>query len=89
MKNKVEVITPLGDRVLIKPNDKEEKSKGGIIIPETARVKPQRGVVIAVGEKTTVKKGDVVLYGKFDGVDVGDGLKIMMENLLIAVVTTK
>ncbi len=67
-------ITPLGDRVLIRPVEKEESKKGGIIIPDTAKEKPQEGKIIAVGKgKVTeegkvlpmeVKVGDRVLYGK-------------------------
>ena len=69
------------DRVLVKPNAAEEKTAGGIIIPDTAKEKPQKGTVIAVGkgkyaEQTgnlipiNVKKGDVVLYGKYGGTEI-------------------
>jgi len=65
-------IQPLGDRVLVKPADAETKTAGGIIIPDSAKEKPQRGTVVAVGpgkkdEPTTVKAGDTVLYGKYSG----------------------
>jgi chaperonin GroES len=73
-------ITPLGDRVLVKPAEKEESRKSGIIIPDTAKEKPQEGKVIAVGKgKTTdegkvitmeVKVGDRVLYGKYSGTEI-------------------
>ena len=62
-------ITPLHDRVIVKPAAAEEKTAGGIIIPDTAKEKPQRGTVMAAGhgkkdEPMTVKKGDTILYGK-------------------------
>ena len=63
---------PINDRVVVKPAPAEEKTKGGIIIPDTAKEKPQSGEVVAVGPgiediKMTVKKGDIVLYGKYAG----------------------
>ncbi len=73
-------IRPLGDRVLIKPTEKEEMKKSGIIIPDTAKEKPQEGKVVAVGKgKTTdegkvlpmdLKAGDRVLYGKYSGTEI-------------------
>jgi chaperonin GroES len=68
-------IKPLGDRVIIEPAAAEEKTASGIIIPDTAKEKPQQGKVIAVGnglpdEPLTVKEGDTVLYGKFSGTEV-------------------
>ena len=68
-------IKPLADRVLILPAPAEEKTIGGIIIPDTAKEKPQQGTVIAVGsgkkdEPMEVKKGDQVLYGKYSGTEV-------------------
>jgi chaperonin GroES len=73
-------ITPLGDRVLIRPSEKEETRRSGIIIPDTAKEKPQEGKVVSVGKgKTTddgkvlpmdVKVGDVVLYGKYSGTEI-------------------
>ena len=65
-------MKPINDRVIVKPASADEKTKGGIIIPDTAKEKPQRGEVIAVGpgkegNKMTVKKGDIVLYGKYAG----------------------
>jgi chaperonin GroES len=68
-------IKPLGDRVIIEPAPAEEKTASGLIIPDTAKEKPQQGVVVAVGkglpdEPLTVKEGDVVLYGKYSGTEV-------------------
>ena len=65
-------VTPLHDRVIVKPAAAEEKTAGGIIIPDTAKEKPQRGEVIAAGpgkkdETVTVKEVDTVLYGKYSG----------------------
>ena len=76
-------VTPLHDRVIVKPAAAEEKTAGGIIIPDTAKEKPQRGTVIAAGpgkkdEPVTVKNGDTVLYGKYAGTEIqiqGDGLR--------------
>ena len=73
-------IRPLGDRVLVKPIDEPEKKKGGIIIPDTAKEKPQRGEVIAVGKgrflesgervALEVKKGDKVLFRRYSGTEI-------------------
>ena len=73
-------ITPLGDRVLVKPVETKETKRGGIIIPDTAKEKPQEGEVVAVGKgKTTeegkvlpmdVKPGDRILYGKYSGNEI-------------------
>ena len=68
-------ITPLHDRVIVKPAAAEEKTAGGIIIPDTAKEKPQRGIVMAAGpgkkdEPMTVKTGDTILYGKYAGTEV-------------------
>ena len=69
-------FTPQGDRVLVEPAQAEEKTAGGIIIPDTAKEKPQKGSVIAVGpgkkkdEPMTVKVGDRVLYGKYAGTEI-------------------
>jgi chaperonin GroES len=87
-------ITPLHDRVIVKPAAAEEKSAGGIIIPDTAKEKPQRGVVIAAGpgkkdEPVTVKEGDTVLYGKYAGTEITlEGLEylIMRESDILAIV---
>jgi chaperonin GroES len=87
-------IVPLHDRVIVKPAAAEEKTAGGIIIPDTAKEKPQRGVVVAAGpgkkdEPMTVKKGDTVLYGKYSGTEIqleGDDLLIMREGDILAIV---
>ena len=84
---------PLHDRVLLQPLDLDEKTSGGIIIPDTAKEKPQEGKVIAVGpgardengkiHPLDVKKGDVVLFGKWSGTEVkidGDEYVIMKES---------
>lgn len=87
-------IQPLADRVVIEPASAEEKTAGGIIIPDTAKEKPQRGVVVAVGpgkkdEPITVKNGDVVLYGKYAGTEIaidGNDYLIMRESDIVAIV---
>ena len=87
-------VTPLHDRVIVKPAPAEEKTAGGIIIPDTAKEKPQRGVVIAAGpgkkdEPMAVKAGDTVLYGKYAGTEIqieGDDLLIMRESDILAIV---
>jgi len=79
--------------VVVKPAPAEEKTKGGIIIPDTAKEKPQRGKVIAVGPgkddvKMTVKKGDVVLYGKYSGTELsheGNDYLIMREDDILVI----
>jgi len=83
------MIRPLGDKILVKPLEPKEVKKGGIIIPDTAKEKPQEGEVIAVGKGKTaddgklialdVKKGDKVLFGKYSGTEV----KINDEQYLI------
>jgi chaperonin GroES len=87
-------IKPLADRVLIKPASAEEKTAGGIIIPDTAKEKPQKGTIIAVGpgtgeQKMTVKPGDIVLYGKYSGTEIsyeGKNYLIMKESDIYAIV---
>jgi len=87
-------IKPLADRVLVEPAAAEEKTAGGIIIPDTAKEKPQKGTVVAVGpgkkdEPMTVKIGDNVLYGKYAGTEITiDGLNylIMRESDIVAIV---
>ena len=87
-------IKPLADRVLIEPALAEEKTAGGIIIPDTAKEKPQKGFVIAVGpglddQKMTVKVGDTVLYGKYSGTEITYEDKdylIMKESDIYAVI---
>ncbi|RJP27435.1 MAG: co-chaperone GroES [Candidatus Omnitrophota bacterium] len=73
-------ITPLGDRILVKPLEAEDKTKGGIILPDTAKEKPQEGRVVAVGkgkvledgkvQPLEVKPGDKILYGKYSGTEI-------------------
>ena len=68
-------IKPLGDRVVVEPAPAEEKTASGIIIPDTAKEKPQQGTVVAVADKDKdndirVKKGDKVLYGKYAGTEI-------------------
>lgn len=87
-------ITPLHDRVIVKPAPAEEKTASGIIIPDTAQEKPMRGTVIAAGpgktdEPMTVKEGDTVLYGKYAGTDIeinGDKVLIMRESDILGIV---
>jgi len=87
-------ITPLHDRVIVKPAHAEEKTEGGIIIPDTAKEKHQRGTVVAAGpgkkdEPMTVKAGDTVLYGKYSGTEIsveGNDYLIMRESDILAIV---
>ena len=87
-------ISPLHDRVIVKPVAAEEKTASGIIIPDTAKEKPQRGTVIAAGpgkkdEPVTVKAGDTVLYGKYAGTEVSienEDYLIMRESDILAIV---
>jgi chaperonin GroES len=92
-------LNPLHDRVVVKPLEAEEKTKGGIILPDTAKEKPVEGTVVAAGPgkisdngelvKMTVKVGDKVLYGKYSGTDVtidGEEYLIMRENDIFAIV---
>ncbi|NEV94821.1 co-chaperone GroES [Psychroflexus sp. YR1-1] len=87
-------IKPLADRVLVEPQAAETKTASGIIIPETAKEKPQRGKVVAVGSgkkdhTMTVKVGDLVLYGKFSGTELKHEDKdylIMREDDILAIV---
>ena len=87
-------LQPLEDRVLVKPADAEEKTSSGIIIPDTAKEKPQKGTVISVGkgkkdEPMTVKEGDTILYGKYSGTEItidGDEYLIMREADIFAII---
>jgi len=91
-------IKPLSDRVVVEPAAAEEKSSGGIILPDTAQEKPQQGTIVSAGPgkasdsgaiiKMTVKKGDTVLYGKYSGTEVsldGGDFVIMRESDILAV----
>jgi len=92
-------IKPLEDRVVIKPAPPDEKVQGGIIIPDTAKEKPQKGEIVAIGpgkvsdagEKIpmTVKVGDNILYGKYSGTEVtidGEEYLIVRESDILAVI---
>jgi len=92
-------IQPLDDRVVVQPLEQDEKTAGGIFLPQTAKEKPQQGKIIAAGpgrvldsgerSELSVKKGDVVLFAKYSGTDVevdGKELLIMRESDLLAVV---
>ena len=91
---------PLGDRLLVKPKESEEKTKSGIVLPDSAKEKPQEGEVVAVGTgakdekgnkiKMEVKAGDTVLYSKYGGTEVKiDGVEhlIIKESDILAIVT--
>ncbi len=91
-------IKPLADRVIVAPAAAEEKTKSGIIIPDTAKEKPQRGEVVAIGEgkvseqgalmKPQVQVGDQVLYGKYAGTEItvdGSDYLIMRESDILAI----
>jgi chaperonin GroES len=91
---------PLGDRVLVKRVEEEAKTKGGIIIPDTAKEKPQEGQVISVGDGARdedgkrvpmdVKAGDRILFGKWSGTEVkidGEDLIIMKESDVLGIVS--
>jgi chaperonin GroES len=92
-------LKPLGDRVVIKPSAREEVTKSGIVLPDTAKEKPQEGTILAVGpgktlddgtrEKMDVKKGDRVLYSKYAGTDFkvdGEELLIVSQKDILAIV---
>ena len=87
-------IKPLADRVLVQPMEAESKTASGLIIPDTAKEKPQKGTVVAVGsgtkdEEMQVKTGDVVLYGKYAGselsVDGADYLMMRQSDILAVI----
>ena len=95
-------LKPLADRVVVRPSKAEEKTKGGIIVPDTAKEKPVWGEVIAVGPGRTsddgkhipmeIKTGDRVLYGKYSGTEVtvdGEELLIMRESDIFAIMPGK
>ena len=92
-------IKPLADRVVIRPQEAEEITKGGIILPDTAKEKPMQGEIVAIGNgkvtddgktvELSVKVGDKVLYGKYSGTEVsieGDEYLIMRENDIFGIV---
>jgi chaperonin GroES len=90
-------INPLDDRVVVTPLEAEERTAGGVILPDAAKEKPQQGKVVAIGPgkllkdgkraSPSVKKGDVVVYGKYSGTDVkveGKEFKILRESEILA-----
>lgn len=90
-------IRPLDDRVVVEPIEAEERTAGGIVLPDTAKEKPQRGTVVAVGPgrlldngqrgELSVAVGDQVIYGKYGGTDIeinGDEVKILRESDILA-----
>lgn len=87
-------LKPLADRVIVEPAEAEEKTASGIIIPDTAKEKPQQGKIVAVGngkkdEPMTVKIGDKVLYGKYAGTEIkhdGKEYLIMRESDIFAII---
>ena len=98
-KTKTMTVTPLGDRVLVKRVAADEKTKGGIILPDTAKEKPREGIVVAVGngklldsgkrQEMSVKKNDRVLFSSYAGSEIkmdGDELLILGEDEILAVI---
>jgi chaperonin GroES len=92
-------INPLDDRVVVEPLERDEKTAGGIFLPETAKEKPQQGKIVALGPgkvldsgeraEMNVKKGDVVLFAKYSGTEIevdGKEVLIMRESDLLAVI---
>ena len=92
-------LRPLGDRILVKRIKEEEKTKGGIIIPDTAKEKPQEGKVVAVGKGKVaddgklvppeVRAGDKILFGKYSGSEIkleGDDLIVLREDDILGVI---
>jgi len=92
-------LKPLADRVIVKPMEAEEQTKGGIILPDTAKEKPVEGTVVAAGPgrisddgkliEMQIKKGDKVLYGKYSGSEVtveGEDYLIMRESDIFAII---
>ncbi len=92
-------IKPLGDRVVVKPIEQEEVTAGGIVLPDTAKEKPQKGEILAVGPGTRndagervaldVKVGDTVLYAKYAGTEIkldGEKILVMRESDILAII---
>jgi len=90
-------LRPLDDRVVVQPNDAEETTAGGIVLPDSAQEKPQRGTVVAVGPgklmdsgnrgEMSITSGDTVIYGKYGGSDIevdGQEMKILRESDILA-----
>lgn len=95
-------LEPLGDRIVIKPIERQETTKGGIILPDTAKEKPQEGKVLAVGPgklndegkrmPVDVKVGDIVLYPRYGGTEYkleDEELMILRESDILGIITTK
>jgi len=95
-------IKPLGDRVLVRPTEKEKQERGGLIIPETAKEKPQEGEIVAAGKgkmgddgkliPMEVKAGDKILYGKYSGTEIkidGDEYLIMHQDDILGILESK
>jgi chaperonin GroES len=95
-------LKPLGDRVLVRPVEEEETTASGIVLPDTAKEKPQKGEVLAVGDgkldddgkrvKLDVSKGDEVLYSKYGGTEItvdGEELLVLRESDVLAIVEKK
>jgi chaperonin GroES len=98
MATKTSTIRPLGDRIVVRALEQEEKSRGGIILPDAAKEKPTRGEVLAVGSGRTtddgkkipldVKVGDTILYGKYSGTEIkieGEDFIILQERDILGV----
>jgi chaperonin GroES len=94
-------VRPLHDRIIVRRHEEGEQKSGGIIIPDTAKEKPQRGTVIAVGSGTVrnggtrvpldVKAGDVILFGKYTSQDIkldGEAFLVMREDEVLAIIET-
>ena len=92
-------LKPLGDRIIVRALDEEETTASGLVLPDTAKEKPQRGTVLAVGDgnrnddgdriKLDVSKGDVVLYSKYGGTEIkvdGEDLLVLRESDVLAIV---
>jgi chaperonin GroES len=90
-------LRPLDDRVVVEPQEAEERTAGGIVLPDTAKEKPQRGTIVSIGPgrlldsgsrgKLSVGVGDVVIYGKYSGTDIevaGKDVKILRETDILA-----
>jgi chaperonin GroES len=90
-------LRPLDDRVVVEPTEAEERTAGGIVLPDTAREKPQRGTIVAIGPgklldsgsrgQLSVAVGDVVIYGKYSGTEIevnGKDVKILRESDILA-----
>ena len=96
-------IKPLGDRIIVRPLEAQEKTKGGIVLPDNAKEKPQEGEVVAVGkgkvkengefQAMELRAGNRILYGKYSGTEIttkeGEELLIMREDDVFAVVASK